>query len=338
MERKVEKKMGENKMKISGERLLWKAAALIIGAAILAGWIMTGRAGISKKDQEIYASAQKLQPEVDRLGFQNFKLADYPVAMYDGKQDYVFYQGEIKERAPVLETFAGTAYPVEDHFEVIVPTLDKLDSLMSLTGGVEDMISGSGYGEKEQIATIWHETFHAWQMSHYAILGEKMEPSELTAALESDNTGESEDEILVKAVDQKDDVKKAVEQEMKTLKVLTAEVSIDEVKKGVLEYRKSVGERRKQMPKEAVEAEERCELTEGTAYYVEANVLKMQSKSGQKYQERYLDSMGQFEGGRGKYYRTGMAKCMILDKIDPGWEDRIDFSKSLDTLLDEAVR
>lgn len=40
--------------------------------------------------------------------------------------------------------FVGTAYPVEDHFEVLIPTVAQLDKMLSLAGGVEGIISGSG--------------------------------------------------------------------------------------------------------------------------------------------------------------------------------------------------
>ena len=82
--------------------------------------------------------------------------------------------------------------------------------------------------------------------------------------------------------------------------------------------------------------EERCELMEGTAYYEEANVLKIQ-KGGQEYRKRYIGTLDRFDAGRGKYYRTGMAKCMILDRISPDWKKNLDFSKSLDELLDDAA-
>ena len=330
----------KKKHMVSGKRILWKAAALAAGAALLAGWILTGTSGISKEDKEIYEAALEMQTEVDQIGFQDFRLADYPVAMYDGKRDYVFYQGKIEKRAPVLETFAGTAYPVEDHFEVIVPTREQLEGLLSLAGGVETLASGSGYEKEEQIATIWHETFHAWQMSNYAVLGETMTPQEMAAELEEESGDEEsmgEDAVLVRAVDKNPDMKKKVEQEMKLLKkTALSEAGIDEIKSGVLEYRKLEERRKAEMSKEAVQVEERCELMEGTAYYEEANVLKIQ-KGGQEYRKRYIGTLDRFDAGRGKYYRTGMAKCMILDRISPDWKKNLDFSKSLDELLDDAA-
>lgn len=111
--------------------------------------------------------------------------------MYDGKAEYVFENGEMKKRAPVLETFAGTVYPVENHFEVIVPTVEQFEQLMSLTGGAEGMVAGSGYGPQEQKATIWHEAFHGYQLTNFAVLGEKVTPEDLHEEFVG-NTGEKE--------------------------------------------------------------------------------------------------------------------------------------------------
>ncbi len=67
------------------------------------------------------------------------------------------------------------------------------------------------------------------------------------------------------------------------------------------------------MPKEAVEAEERCELTEGTAYYVEANVLKNAEQKRTKISRKISGFHGAVRGWQrkvlpywnGKVYDTG---------------------------------
>ncbi len=317
--------------------------AVILGIVLFLSWLWTGKREISGEDKEIYEEALGLQEQVDELGFGGFCLADYPVAMYDGEWDHVFYDGEIKRRKPVLETFAGTAYPVEDHFEVIVPTLEQFDSLMSLAGGVEGMVSGSGYGAREQISTIWHEAFHAYQLTDHAVLGERITPEEMQEELE----GQEEQEA-----DETADMKNSLENEMKLLKetvdmVLTdtgertdaaalAEYT-DGIREMVLEYRECRRERMAKMSQEARDAEIRCELTEGTAYYVEYSVYGM-TAGAQACQERYLENLDRYEGGRGKYYRTGLAKCLILDALAPGWRETFDFTKGLDEVLEEAAK
>ncbi|MDD3402263.1 MAG: hypothetical protein PHQ72_02745 [Hespellia sp.] len=298
-----------------------KVAAGIVGVALVTGYFLTGSAGASTQDQKIYQKALDRQTEVDKIGFQEFTLADYPVSMYDGESDYVFYKGEITKREPVLETFAGTVYPVEDHFEVIIPTMERMESVLSLVGGVEGMVTGSGYGQEEQIATIWHEAFHAWQLSNFQILGKS---------------------ITAKEMDQKEVRKNQFKNEMKGWKklVLSSDMSagnIDEIKEAVLEYRELADARRSQMSEQAIAAELQSELTEGTAYYVESNVLRQQ-KGDREYQTRYIDTLGTYMSGRGSLYRTGMAKCLILDVLAPDWKEQLDFTKSLDELLDEAVK
>ena len=108
------------------------------------------------------------------------------------------------------------------------------------------------------------------------------------------------------------------------------------MKAAILEYREQQEKRQENMSAEALMAEKRCELTEGTAYYVEGNVLKA-LRGENVYRERYLDTLDVFEGGRGKFYRTGMAKCLILDRLEPDWKTGLDFTESLDELLYKAV-
>ncbi len=309
----------------------------VFGAGLLAAWLWTGNQGISKENQKIYEEAVSMQEEVDTLGFEGFCLSDYPVAMYDGTSDYVFYEGKTWKRPPVMETFVGTAYPVDDHFEVIVPTLEQFESLMSLAGGVEGMAAGSGYGASEQKGTIWHEAFHAYQLTKFAVLGEKVTPEDMQGEGEK-----SEEEWIVTEVDEKPDIQRKLKGEMQLLEKAADMLknqdisSIDGLREIVLEYSERRRQRMKEMQKSAREAEIRCELTEGTAYYVEAFVYRMESGE-QAYEERYLDSLGTYEGGRGKYYRTGLAKCLLLDVLCPDWKEHFDFSKGLDELLEEYL-
>lgn len=109
-----------------------------------------------------------------------------------------------------------------------------------------------------------------------------------------------------------------------------------ELKTAIAEYEEARSQRLAEMQPEVTEAEIRIELTEGTAYYIEAKVYEMLSGE-QKLEEHYLDGIADFEGGRGKYYRSGMAKCLLLDCLEPDWKDGFDFSEGLDELLAEIV-
>lgn len=160
---------------------------IVVGVILLTGSVLTKSRGLSDVDKAIYEMALGQQEWVDTLGFEGLRLADYPVAFFDGKKDYVVTAKEdgyaIETRKPVINTFAGTAYEVDDHYEVIVPTVDKLSELVGLVdsaGKMQKMTEGEGslkgaqtevstkeetYGEKEQATTIWHETFHAYQFT-----------------------------------------------------------------------------------------------------------------------------------------------------------------------------
>ena len=343
-----------NKKQISGA-----AAVVLSGVCLCAAWLATGTRGISDADRKVYEQAAAMQEQADRIGFADFRLADYPVAMYDGSWDYVFYKGIIRRRKPVLETFAGTAYPVADHFEGILPTVSQFDRLLSLAGGIEGMLTGSGYGTDEQVAVLWHETFHAYQMTHFAILGEKTDPGEmLQKEKDRDHTFENSDygqrtdeEWIVKEADQNEIVRKWIQEEMNLLqKAVWQAVRLQQlsenptkmakekerIKELLMQYRDSRRQRMDQFPAQAATAEIRCELTEGTARYVEARIYRMLAGT-QAYRGRYLDTLGIYEGGREKYYRTGMAKCLLLDVLQPGWKSGFDFTVGLDELLENVL-
>lgn len=149
-------------------------------------------------------------------------------------------------------------------------------------------------------------------------------------------TGDSDEALFVKEVDQNKVQKQRLEKEMQLLNAAAEEKDTDKMKAVILQYKELQRQRRENMSPEAITAEQRCELTEGTAYYVEGNVLKA-LKGEKEYQKRYLDTLDAFEGGRGKYYRTGMAKCLILDRLNPDWKAELDFTLSLDELIDRAV-
>ncbi len=318
----------------------------ILGVFLLSAWLWTGGQGISKEEQKIYEDAVSMEEQVDKLGFEGFCLSDYPVAIYDGVSDYVFYKGKIKKRPPVIETFVGTAYPVGDHFEVIVPTLERFESLMSLAGGAEGMMTGSGYGAEEHKGMLWHEAFHAYQLTNFAILGEKVTPKEMQEELEGAEGKEeseiSQEEQLVTWVDQAPDIRSKLKQEMELLKktvelIQNQDISaIDEVHRIILEYSERRRQRMSEMSEALRDAEIRCEVTEGTAYYVEAKVYGMMTGQ-EEYKERYLYNLGTYEGGRGKYYRTGFAKCLILDFLCPDWKETFDFSTGLDEVIEKYI-
>lgn len=345
---------------IDNMKKVWKKAACVgLGIILLAGTISTGEYGLSKKDKEIYEMACAQQENVNELGFRDFRLTDYPVVYYDGEHDYVVtMEGDsyqVTKRKPVLNTFAGTAYPVGDHYEIIVPTIDKFRKLFdtlnaagqfgSFASGESVSFDKDSYGEKEQAATIWHEAFHAYQFTDAE--------DEITALLaehsfENENFGENR---IVKEVDSNPEIKAMCEKEMGLLKQAVelvidetqqadagenGKVDVDTLRNIILQYKQLEEERISMLPEDVLILEAYYTRLEGSAYYVEGCVY--QSLYSEKaFKEQYVDDLGVYEEGSSKYYKIGMAQCRILDWLSPEWKADYDFSESFMNLIYESL-
>ena len=78
------------------------------------------------------------------------------------------------------------------------------------------MLTGEEYDFAQQKATIWHEAFHAYQLTNFGILGEKVTTEDMRAELEESKESDapSQEEWLVREVDQKKGLKSKLEGEM----------------------------------------------------------------------------------------------------------------------------
>lgn len=82
---------------------------------------------------------------------------------------------------------------------------------------------------------------------------------------------------------------------------------------------------------QAIALEEYYTRVEGSACYIEACVYQLQCPDS--IASSYIDTISEYSGGSGKYYKSGMAMCMILDAIDSDWKDSYDFSEPLINLI-----
>lgn len=317
---------------------------IAVGLVLLTGTLVTGEYGLSKANIKIYKLTLSQQEKVDELGFNNFNLADYPVAFYAGKYDYVMTtdgeSNEINKRKSVLETLAATAYPVEEHYEVIVPTVEQFESLYALWDSAQNVeglsekeqtaLETISYGEKEQAATIWHEAFHAYQLTVFE--------RQIKELLSGNSFSEKDfgENLIVENVDSNQKVKDLLKQQLKLLKKATGITDIDTLKETVLQYKELEDERRTLLSEETVILEEYYNRLEGSACYVEAYVYK-NLYSEEEFQSRYMDGMDVYHDGSSKYYEIGMAQCLILDKLDSRWKDNYDFSASVMDLVYERL-
>lgn len=157
-----------------------KIMYLAVGVVLCIATIVTGSYGLSERNIEIYIRALEMVEEMEESTFPGYQLSQFPVAFYDGDHDYVVTgSGEgyqIEKRKPVLDAFVGTAFWVDDHYEVLMPTVEKfnkmfdlLNTAQSASGEVmgENSFDEVNYGDEEHIATMYHEGFHAYQMTNY---------------------------------------------------------------------------------------------------------------------------------------------------------------------------
>ena len=141
---------------------LLKIAYGFIGTLLLSVYLATGVYGISIVDRECYQRALALQEYVDTLGFKDFNLIDYPVAVYTGDKEYVMQGDSVTPRKSVLGTLAGTAFKVDGHYEALVPSFNDMKNIGNAVGFADNPGNISSYGASEQVSAIWHESFHAW--------------------------------------------------------------------------------------------------------------------------------------------------------------------------------
>ena len=317
-----------------------------IGIGLLAATLLTGQYGLSEEDIATYMEAVELQEEMEKVGFPEFHLTDYPVAFFDGNYDYVITANEelydIQRRQPVVDTFVGTAYPVDDHYEVLMPTLEKFQDMIgilssgqqaeALSNGDETALESVEYGKKEQIAVMWHEVFHCYQSTYYM---EEIENLLQGHDFSEGDLGDGEG-MIVEEVDGNAQVQAYLEQELKLLEQAAVCEDIDTLKGLILEYKELEQKRQALLEERVLVLEEYYKTLEGSAYYVEGCVYR-NLYSEAEFQAEYVDNIDEYSNGSGKYYAMGMAECMIMDKLDENWKMEYDYSEELIETIYESL-
>lgn len=287
----------------------------LAGIALAAGVIATGTYGLSEENIEIYEHAVSMN---ENFGFGGFALTDYPVSFYDGDRDYVieWENGEysITKRNAVMDFIVATAYPVDGHYEVLTPTVEKMSSLLGL------LSRGEGdYGADDHVATLWHEAFHCYQLTNYL---ENIERIPLVAVDES---------LIAEYADKNEKAVSLYKQKSELLEKAAVNDDVDKIRDYIVEYKKLDDERKALLSDEVNSVEDYYIRVEGTACYIEACVSRKLQPDG--FESSYIDTVSEYGGGSGKYYKTGMAMCMILDTVNPEWKNSYDFSQPLTELI-----
>lgn len=295
-----------------------KAAAALFGLALAAGVIATGSYGLSQENFAIYEGAVAMEESAAGMGFEGFSLTDYPVAFYDGDRDYVLIWEQngysVQKRKAVINSIVATAYPVDGHYDVLAPTVEKMSSLLGMIS-----MGPSDYGTEEQIATIWHEAFHCYQLTHFSENVEAICPSLI------------DESVIVGEADLNAQAVSLFRQQAQLLEDAARADNVDKIRECIVKYRELEGERKQLLSEEVIALEEYYTRVEGTACYIEACIYKMLAP--ENFDSHYLDIVSEYADGSAKYYRTGMAQCMILDKLNPEWKNGFDFSESVMELI-----
>ena len=210
---------------------------VLVGIMLVTGVIATGTYGLSEEDIEIYERAVSIE---DDFGFDGFTITDYPVSFYDGDNDYVVVwensEYSIIRRNAVMDFIVATAYPVDEHYEVLTPTIEKISSLL----GLLSMGNGS-YGADEHVTTLWHEAFHCYQLTNYL---ENIENIPLVAVDES---------IIAENADTNEQAVRLFEQKSELLKKAVKTDDIDKIREYIVEYKKLDEERKTLLSDEGID-------------------------------------------------------------------------------------
>lgn len=285
----------------------------ILGVILLIGVLITAEYGLSKENIEVYEEAIALQTKMDEIGFEGFHIADYPMAFYDGEKDYVLTREgtgySITKRKALVDFIAATAYPVDGHFEVHTPTVEKMSSLVGIFGALE----GAEYGKNEHIITLWHEAFHCYQLTNYL------------TNIEAFCTTAVEESKIAETVDVHEQAVELYKQQTTLLEEAVKCEEIDKIREYIVQYKELEDKRNRLFEEEIINLEKYYTTVEGSACYVEAKVCEVLEP--ERFEADYVNTISDYANGTAKYYKVGMAQCMILDRIAPGWKEKYDFSK-----------
>ena len=299
-------------MKSLNKKIGYAVYGLIGAGLILTGFTTTER-GLKGDDRKEYDRVVEDYAELGDMGFDGFRPMDYKVAFSNGEKDFVidYNDGdyEVSERKAVYEGLVGSIYQNGNEFEVVVPEYDTWIA----TGSSSQLSS-----------VIWHESFHAFQNTKYHVLENASE------------NGLSETE-LAERIDSDAEKKNMYEKELEILSQITDEEKNCDAETIALEYINVASDRDKILSDEEKVSEDFYEMVEGSAYYVEALVVRYENGEA-AYQDKYINEAGNYIDGNSKYYHHGMMQCMLLDELDPQWKASYNFDKPLDEVIASYVK
>lgn len=329
---------------------LFKILYLLVGIGLSALVLFYSTAGLPQKDRELYHRAIQLNDSKASEVWPNLRLGEYPVAIRKGGSEYVLRGSEITRRKPVLPVIACTAYPVGDEVNVFLLCKSEMDSIGQIAEGLSSdaqrfflnrfSINSRKMTDNQYIAFIYHETLHAFQQKYFnkkfltfqkdsdtADIAGTTEIEELLGKLETDPVISSlyqKQTFLLKSIvgSSKQDLDRNELQEL----INTREAILKA-------YETKAGTKNTAGIKQYIDF---IELFEGTARYVELRTAVV--LNDKRLEQQYLSSLQEMAQGKEKYYRSGMGMCLLLDKVDPEWKEKVFAGEStLEGLLEKTM-
>lgn len=312
----------------------------VFGLTLLVICIYHGTKGLSEKDKHLYRYAYELSDELEEKIWPDYNFKEYPVAVRKGNYEYVLKGESQGKRRAALPVIAATAYWVKDEMNIFIPSKSVMDSLGQLVEGLsgeEEMLFIKGFSlekktisDNQYIAILHHEGLHAFQFDNYS------------ESLFKIMTKEEEERIrLLSTIDQDASLQNLYNKEKKKLVHIIGLENKGDIIEGIKEYIALRNIRREELIKrfgnskseELLMLENYYEKVEGTARYIEVKAVELM-KDENLYKE-YMDSLQETVAGKEKYYRSGMAMCLVLDKLGYNWKE--DVFKRTDSIFEILI-
>lgn len=306
-----------------------------VGVLLAISVVLTGSYGLAKVDREIYKTAMGIEEQMQENGFTGFMPSEMKVRFFDGTKDYVVADGKVTKEEAAFDTFVGTTSKIDGEYQVILPAYDNFSQMFSLLDTAQGVTEGemdfaeNTYTTNAHVATLWHEAFHAWQMTNWE--NEVNEACVAAGFSPEDNMTD----IIRNEVDSNDKLVVSFSREMELLRNAYETADVEEKKQLIIEALNVADERKAMVSAKAAYAEEYFQMVEGTARYVEARAYLL-LEGDAAWKETYFGDYT-YEKGNGKYYEMGMYKCLLLDELMPEWKDGYCVTDSLDNYLRSAV-
>ena len=301
---------------------------------------LTHNQNLSKENLELYNKARDFSGQVEEKIWEGFEFDSYPIAFRQKNTDYVLYNNEIITREPILPVAACTAQMVDNKVNVFMLSKEDMDTFSEFAEGFSDdkyilsklSIGGNGVSNEEYICILYHESFHAYQIERYNI-------DDFFNIIKEGNLNIQRIFDIIDG----SDIIQLYKNEAEVLNKVFDSYNKEDLKLVANEYLESrlcrIDTLRKTLSSSDFEMlmklEQFYETVEGTATYVSLKTAQVIG-SDIVYNKHKNSLLNDFYGTK-KYYNSGMALCILLDKLEVEWKISAFRNKKLQTIVEDVL-